>query len=268
MKNDTINYKFAFITIIIAHIVAEVFLVYFKPDAVRYAPLLQYLFFIVPVIIITENNFISQYKINFKFPINTIPAIFWILVGINLIEIGFDIVVRTALPTFVVDFYNIMLKIYNEEVNILLLNNSNTLLEFAIISFCFAVTPAVCEEILFRGYLMQNIERRNSIIKSIIFSAIIFSLIHFNVVVLIPIFIVGLCLGYLFYYTGSIIPSVILHFVNNFFAILSNNYYYGDSITINNITFGVVSLLIGIVILLIAFKTLKRKKNQYITKKV
>jgi membrane protease YdiL (CAAX protease family) len=189
------------------------------------------------------------------------------LVGVSLIEIGFDIIIRNALPTYISDFYDKMMQTYNDAIIPMLLNNSNSILRFIIISFCFAITPAVCEEILFRGYLMQNIAQKNSIRKAIILSAIIFALIHFNIVGIIPIFVIGLCLGYLFYYTQSIIPPMILHFINNFFIVLSVNYYYGDEITINSIKFGIISLIIGVIIVLIAFKTL-RTNRQYSIKKI
>ena len=266
MKNDSINYKFAFVAIIIAYIVAQVFVIYFKPDAERYIPLLQFLFFLIPVILLNDNNFKTQYKINLRFSFSTIPVILWILVGISLIEIGSDIIIRTMLPTYIVSIYDTTLQSYSNTINIMLLNNSNSVLEFAIISFCFAITPAVCEEVFFRGYLMQNIEQKNSIRKAIIFSALIFALIHFNIIGIIPIFIIGLCLGYLFYRTGSIIPPMILHFINNFLVILSVNYYYGDEITITNIRFGIISLIIGVLIVFISFKRLKIKKQYSIMK--
>ena len=267
MKNNAINYKFAFVTIMIAYIIAQVGVIYFKPDWERYLPLLQFLFFLIPVIIITEDNFILQYKINFKFPANVIPAIFWILVGISFIEIGCDIVIRTTLPSSIVDIYNSMLRTYNDTISTMLLNNSNSILEFTIISSCFAITPAVCEEVFFRGYLMQNIEKKNSVRKSIIFSAFIFALIHFNVAGIVFLFVVGLCLGYLFYYTGSIIPPIILHLLNNLLVILSVNYYYGEQIAITNNTFGIVSLIIGLIVLFIAFKKLKTAPNNFAIKK-
>ena len=257
MKNDTIDYKFAFIAIIIAYFFAQQIVVYFKPELEKYISLLQILLFLIPVIILTENNFRIQYKINFKFSISIIPVILWALVGISFIEIGGSIVIKHILPNFILQQYNYLYDNYFNSVSYLLINNSREVLEFATLTFCIAVVPSVCEEILFRGYLMQNINQKHSQGIAIIVSALIFAIIHLNPITFIPIFILGLYLGTLFYLTGSILPAILLHFLNNFIVILSVNYYYGEQVNITNIWFGIVTLIIGIIIMVLSIKGIK-----------
>ncbi len=82
-----------------------------------------------------------------------------------------------------------------------------------------SITPAFCEEIMARGLIMRAYERfgtRNMIMAS----AVLFSVLHRNVQSLIPIFVMGLVLGYVTYRTNSIFAGIIAHFTNNAFAVL------------------------------------------------
>ncbi len=79
-----------------------------------------------------------------------------------------------------------------------------------------AVTPAFAEEMFFRGIVMRFFHKRTkNLAFAILMSAGLFALFHFQVYNLLSIFIMGMILGYVYYYTGSIWVSVIVHFVNN-----------------------------------------------------
>ncbi len=91
--------------------------------------------------------------------------------------------------------------------------------------FVIALIPAVFEEIFFRGTLQQMmIGFTGNTHAGIAVTGLLFALIHLNVYQLIPMIFLALVLGYLYYYTGSIIPGIILHFCNNTFAILAKYY--------------------------------------------
>lgn len=79
-----------------------------------------------------------------------------------------------------------------------------------------ALTPAVCEEMFFRG-LLQNkfISLCKSPIGGILACAFFFSAMHFQFSGLIPRFILGFALGCLYYKTKSLWPSILAHFANN-----------------------------------------------------
>jgi hypothetical protein len=64
----------------------------------------------------------------------------------------------------------------------------------------------------------------------IIITAILFSIIHFQFSGLIPRFILGVLLGYIFYWSSSLWIPIIAHFVNNA-QVLIISYVYKD---INN----------------------------------
>ena len=80
-----------------------------------------------------------------------------------------------------------------------------------------ALIPAVCEELLFRGALQQILCRcfkgRQHI--AILLTAAIFSLFHFELFAFLPRFMLGIALGYLFYYGGSLWVNATAHFANN-----------------------------------------------------
>jgi hypothetical protein len=90
--------------------------------------------------------------------------------------------------------------------------------------FALAVTPAICEEILFRGYLQRQFERSFGVAGGILVSGVLFGLYHFRLSQAVPLIILGVYLGYLVWRTGSIWIVVVVHFLNNGFAIVANNY--------------------------------------------
>ena len=85
----------------------------------------------------------------------------------------------------------------------------------------FALVPAVCEELLFRGALQQLFFRmlRNHHV-AIWLTAAVFSLFHGEIFAFLPRFVLGAALGYLFYYGGSIWINSTAHFLNNALAIV------------------------------------------------
>jgi hypothetical protein len=79
-----------------------------------------------------------------------------------------------------------------------------------------AAIPAIGEEMIFRGFLQQQLGRlsRNSA-PAVLFSAFIFSLTHFQVQRFLAIFLLGIVLGLLLLWTRNLWVPVIAHFLNN-----------------------------------------------------
>jgi membrane protease YdiL (CAAX protease family) len=79
-----------------------------------------------------------------------------------------------------------------------------------------AVIPAVCEELLFRGVMITWFKKLSlNVHLSVWVSAFLFSAIHLQFYGFVPRLLLGLYLGYIFVWTGSLWSSVIAHFVNN-----------------------------------------------------
>ena len=83
-----------------------------------------------------------------------------------------------------------------------------------------ALIPAVGEELTFRGVLQQSLTRKMNPHVAIFLSAAIFSFIHFQFYGFLPRLFLGLLLGYMFYITGSLWTSILMHFLNNGTAVV------------------------------------------------
>jgi sodium transport system permease protein len=81
-----------------------------------------------------------------------------------------------------------------------------------------AVTPAICEEFLFRGLILSGL-RRLGRWPALLLSSLLFAVAHASIYRLLPTFFLGLCLGYIVLRTGSIYCSMIIHLLNNGLAV-------------------------------------------------
>jgi membrane protease YdiL (CAAX protease family) len=84
-----------------------------------------------------------------------------------------------------------------------------------------AVTPAFCEELLFRGVIQNQLEKwfKNAHV-AVWVAAIIFSAIHFQFYGFFPRMILGAALGYLLVYGKSLWLPIVAHALNNFMAVV------------------------------------------------
>lgn len=84
--------------------------------------------------------------------------------------------------------------------------------------FVGTILAPLVEEIFFRGFLFQGFRQRYGWVTAILLSAAIFSAAHLSLVVLIPTFILGCVLAYVYHRTNSVWPGIILHFLINSFG--------------------------------------------------
>ncbi len=82
-----------------------------------------------------------------------------------------------------------------------------------------AVIPAICEELLFRGVILQGLRSRFGDWASIALSALMFALMHGNLQQFVYPFILGGIMGWLMLRTGSLVSSILVHFINNFLVV-------------------------------------------------
>ena len=91
--------------------------------------------------------------------------------------------------------------------------------EFMLLIFVVAITPAICEELLFRGYFQRTMERTIGV-KSFIVTGVLFGLFHMQPLGLINLSILGILFSFFYYRSKSIFPSSAAHFTNNLIALL------------------------------------------------
>ena len=77
-----------------------------------------------------------------------------------------------------------------------------------------ALLPAVVEEFIFRGLIFNGYKRRNPLM-AILLSAMLFGLIHMNLNQFSYAFVIGIIFGLMAYATGSLLPSIMAHFIIN-----------------------------------------------------
>ncbi len=92
--------------------------------------------------------------------------------------------------------------------------------DFMALLIVVAIVPAVSEELLFRGFLQSGLARwLHPPMLCITASAVIFGLFHFDPWRLVGVAGLGFFLAYLRQVTGSLVPSMLAHAVNNMVSI-------------------------------------------------
>jgi len=90
--------------------------------------------------------------------------------------------------------------------------------EFLWLVFVVALTPAICEEVFFRGVVQRSFERIMGW-KSVIVIGFAFGLFHMQPLGLVTLSILGMLFGYFFFRSRSLLPSMAAHAANNLLAI-------------------------------------------------
>jgi len=81
-----------------------------------------------------------------------------------------------------------------------------------------AVFPAIMEEIVFRGVVLQGLRKHGAVV-AVLVSSLLFSLYHMNAAQTAYQFIMGLVYASVIIITGSLLLTMLLHFINNFIII-------------------------------------------------
>lgn len=130
-----------------------------------------------------------------------------------------------------------------------------------------AITPAIVEEVFFRGALLTIFSEKKNRILAIWLVAIVFSLIHFQMYGFLPRMIYGAILGYLAVWSGSLWLPIFVHFLQNgsvvifsYLKLNTNNAIeqmenFGKSETY---VFGIISGVISIFLLWIIYRQSKK----------
>ncbi len=93
--------------------------------------------------------------------------------------------------------------------------------------FILALLVPLVEEIVFRGAVLRALLawKPNNPWGMIAISALLFALMHMNPAQMPHAFVIGLLLGWMFYRTNSIVPSVTFHWANNTIAYILFKFY-------------------------------------------
>ncbi len=86
---------------------------------------------------------------------------------------------------------------------------------FVLTLLLVAVSPAVCEEALFRGPILRGLLSRFSPLGAVLLTGILFGLFHGDVWRFVPSALLGVGLSAIALASDSIVPAMVAHFVNN-----------------------------------------------------
>lgn len=136
-----------------------------------------------------------------------------------------------------------------------------------------AIFPAIGEELLFRGMILQGLRSRFKDGHAVLIAAAMFALMHGNLQQLVYPFILGTIMGWIVLRTGSLISSMVVHFVNNFlvvtFAFIENmtgfSLALGDTWWFYLLAIGLLAVTMGICYLIDRFY-FKHKSGEEVEK--
>lgn len=220
---------------------------------------IQMIIFVLPLLYVlyTKRSILQTYSFRKTKFMNFVAALF---MGCGAMLIG---IILTS-------FVSMLFPTEAEMVSSGLMNelmSDNELLTFAVV----ALTPAVCEEMLFRGFLFSAFRGRYKIVVSVLLTAVIFGVYHMSIVRFFTTALLGAALAVIVYYSDSIFPAMVMHAINNGIAVLQM--YHPD--TMENIfplfaveepgimesivvsTMGILLLAAGVAM----FKILQKKKE-------
>lgn len=99
--------------------------------------------------------------------------------------------------------------------------SKHTIKDLMLNIICIAGLAAVGEELLFRGIAQRLLIRIfKSPVAGIVIAAFLFSAMHIQFYGFLPRFVLGILLGFIYWYSGSLWVSVIAHFVYDAFLIV------------------------------------------------
>lgn len=81
-----------------------------------------------------------------------------------------------------------------------------------------ALTPAVCEELAFRGFIMSGLRHTGHRWMAIVGSAVFFGVTHSLLQQSLAASVMGCVIGYIVLRSGSILPGIVFHFTHNALA--------------------------------------------------
>lgn len=220
---------------------------------------IQMIIFVLPLLYVlyTKRSILQTYSFRKTKLMNFVAALF---MGCGTMLIG---IILTS-------FVSMLFPTEAEMVSSGLMNelmSDNELLTFAVV----ALTPAICEEMLFRGFLFSAFRGKHKIVVSVLLTAVIFGVYHMSIVRFFTTALLGAALAVIVYYSGSIFPAMMMHAINNGIAVLQM--YHPD--TMENVfplfaveepgimesivvsTMGILLLAAGVAM----FKILQKKKE-------
>ena len=140
---------------------------------------------------------------------NTLKSSVIFTLGVFIISDALDRIVHRLVttPEYIIDLGQIM--------------QPDSTMGYIFLFLAVVIMAPIGEEMVFRGFLQKFLEQHwKDITRAVLVSSLLFAMIHFNPFWTIQIYLLGVILGFLSWKTNSIIPSIILHSMNNGIAFI------------------------------------------------
>ncbi len=134
-----------------------------------------------------------------------------------------------------------------------------------------AVIPAIGEELLFRGVFQRLfIALTRNLHLGIFITAFLFSALHLQFLSFLPRFVLGMLFGYMVYWSRSLWPAILAHFLNNSLAVIYYHLLYSGKTQLDlenlgspghGLYFGLLSLAITAAIFFSLFRMKEGKRK-------
>lgn len=218
-------------------------------NAYRWATMIgQLVFILIPTVVLAKLRF-PNVKNVFRFGEFHVGQILLVIVAVFALQQllqGYLVMqesVPVRFPPFIQDIVDKMKTMMEETYR--MLTAADSIREFLFVVLVIAVTPAICEELMFRGLIQRTLEEdtvpstvptlrkesfghhsitpteRGKGMVAAVVAGVIFGLYHLNPFTLIPLAALGVYFGFVVYRTQNIVPAMVAHFFNNFLACLA-----------------------------------------------
>lgn len=219
----------------------------YKHVSLTLTAVFQYLMFLVFPVIIIKKWHTSQINEYFQYHHLHVTGILLSVLGVIFI---------IPIVFMISQFFYRLFPVFERlsEITEPLLTTKNPV-EMLFTIFVISITPAVCEEAIFRGYFQRTLQRKLPFPWHFIISGFVFALFHQHPFSLLALFLVGTYLGFIYYCYSSIYVSMAAHCIYNLIVIIIYNTNTGPSLlfTENGDFHNLVILFSLILFLLLVF---------------
>ena len=91
---------------------------------------------------------------------------------------------------------------------------------FALSALVLVVTPAICEELFFRGYIQKSLALNLSPRRAVLFTGIVFAMFHLEWFNFVPLTLLGWYIGYIYVRSDNLLAPAVAHGINNLAALI------------------------------------------------
>jgi len=171
----------------------------------------------------------SLFEVGYKLNSNNFGPYQWWAIGLITVALTFSTMLSADLPNYwnfkLTTSSPFMKNLYDTFVSLMEQMTGGPFWSSFLVTAIFA---PIFEEWMCRGVVLRGLLTKMKPGWAIVVSALFFALIHMNPWQALNAFIIGLVMGYVYYKTGSLLLTMLIHFVNNGTAVIASQFSTGE----------------------------------------